>query len=164
MIYEDVFREFELKDVRYLVVGGIAVNLYGYIRLTMDLDIMIDLSEENLTKVVEIMGTLGYSPRVPVNPAEFISEKNREEWIKQKGAVVFTFIHQKQPYRHIDIFLNNPIDFGEAFSRKETMRIGGIMINVASIDDLIKMKSCTQRPRDIEDKVHLEKIKEMKKK
>jgi len=59
MIYEEIFREFELKDVRYLVVGGIAVNLYGYIRLTMDLDIMADLSDKNLWKVVEVMGQPG---------------------------------------------------------------------------------------------------------
>ncbi len=40
MIYEDIFREFELKGVCYLVVGGVAVNFYGYVRITMDLDIM----------------------------------------------------------------------------------------------------------------------------
>lgn len=163
MIYEDVFREFESKDVRYLVVGGIAVNLYGYIRLTMDLDIMIDLSEENIAKVVETMEKFGYSPRVPVNPKEFISEKNREQWIKEKVPVVFTFIDLKNPYKHIDVFLNNPVDFEEAFLRKEVIEIRGIKILVASIDDLIKMKYNTQRPRDKEDIIHLEKIKKMRK-
>lgn len=164
MIYEDVFREFERKDVRYLVVGGVAVNLYGYIRLTMDLDLMVDLSDENLSRVVEIMENLGYSPRVPINPKEFISESNRDEWIKEKGAVVFTFIDLKSPYKHIDIFLNNPIDFAKAFLRKEVMVVGGTKIFVASIDDIIKMKSITGRPRDKEDIIHLEKIKEMRKK
>ncbi len=163
MIYEDVFREFELKGVRYLVVGGIAVNLYGYVRLTMDLDIMVDLSEENLAKVIEIMKNLGYSPRVPVNPDEFISERNRDEWIKEKGAVVFTFIDLKNPYRHVDIFLNNPVEFEGAFLRKEVMEIRGIKILVASIDDIIKLKSITERPRDKEDIIHLEKIKGMRK-
>ena len=43
MIYEEIFREFEQKDVRYLIVGGMAVNLYGYLRLTIDLDLMVDL-------------------------------------------------------------------------------------------------------------------------
>ena len=53
-IYEEVFREFERKEVRYLVVGGMAVNLYGYVRLTVDLDFMADLLEKN--------GSLSKSP------------------------------------------------------------------------------------------------------
>ena len=42
MIYEEIFKEFESVGVRYLVVGGMAVNLFGYARLTMDMDIMVD--------------------------------------------------------------------------------------------------------------------------
>ncbi|MEM4313066.1 MAG: DUF6036 family nucleotidyltransferase [Thermoplasmata archaeon] len=164
MIYEDVLREFELKKVKYLVVGGIAVNLYGYVRITMDMDIMVDLSEKNLSKVMDVMEKLGYSPRVPVNPEEFILKKNRDKWIKGKNAVVFTFIDMKNPYKHIDIFLNNPIDFSKAYLRKEVMVIGGIKVFVASIEDIIKLKSIAGRPRDKEDIIHLKKIKKMKKK
>jgi len=53
MIYKEIFKEFELRGVRYLVVGGMAVNLYGYIRLTMDLDIMVELPDKNLLAVVK---------------------------------------------------------------------------------------------------------------
>jgi len=159
MIYEETFKEFQLRGVRYLVVGGMAVNLYGYIRLTMDLDIMIDLSDKNLSKVVDVMEKFAYTPRVPVNPHEFISEEKRDEWIKKKGAVVFTFIDLKKPFKQIDIFLSNPIDFEEAYSRREVMTIGGVKVSIVSIDDLIKMKASTGRPRDKEDIYHLERIK-----
>jgi len=164
MIYREIFKEFEKRDVRYLIVGGMAVNLYGYIRLTMDLDIMVDLSDRNVSKVVNVMEEFGYTPRVPVNPHEFISEEKRDEWIKEKGAVVFTFIDVKRPFKHIDIFLSNPIDFEEAYSRRELMTIGGIKLDVISMDDLIKMKASTGRPRDKEDIYHLERIKMLKRK
>jgi len=164
MIYEEIFKEFELRNVKYLVVGAVAVNLYGYVRMTMDLDIMVDLSDENLFKIVDVMEKCGYTPRVPVNPHEFISEEKREEWIKEKGAVVFTFIHPKKPFKQIDIFLNNPIDFEEAYSRRELMRIGGTEVSIASIDDLIKMKASTARPRDMEDVHHLKRIKKLRRK
>jgi len=159
MIYEEIFKEFELRGVRYLAIGGMAVNLYGYVRLTMDLDIMADLSDENLFKVVDVMEKFGYTPRVPVNPHEFISKEKREEWIKEKGAIVFTFIDLKSPFKHIDVFLSNPIDFEDAYLRKEVLTVGGIRINLASIDDLIKMKHSAGRPRDLEDINHLERIK-----
>ncbi len=164
MIYEEIFREFEQKDVRYLIVGGMAVNLYGYLRLTIDLDLMVDLSDENLSKIINVMERLGYIPKVPVNPHEFISKEKRDEWIRNKGAIVFTFIDPKAPFKVIDIFLVNPIDFEEAYTNKKVMKIKGISINIASIDDLIKMKSACGRPRDIEDIDHLMRIKELRKK
>ena len=164
MIYKEIFKEFETRDVRYLIVGGMAVNLYGYVRLTMDLDIMVDLSDRNVSKVVNVMEEFGYTPRVPVNPHEFISEEKRDEWIKEKGAVVFTCIDVKRPFKRIDIFLSNPIDFEETYSRRELMTIGGIKLSVISIDDLIKMKASTGRPRDKEDIYHLERIKMLKRK
>ena len=46
MIYEDVFRKLQEKKVQYLVVGGIAINLYGILRATADLDIMLQLKNE----------------------------------------------------------------------------------------------------------------------
>ncbi len=163
MIYEEIFKEFESGGVRYLVVGGMAVNLYGYARLTMDLDIMVDLSDENLSRLVAIMGENGYTPRIPVNPQEFISTEKRDEWVKEKGAVVFTFIDPKKPFKQIDIFLCNPIDFEEAYKRKTVMSVGGINMNIVSIDDLVKIKSFAGRPRDMEDISHLEIIMKLKK-
>jgi hypothetical protein len=162
MLYEEIFKEFELRNVRYLVVGGMAVNLYGYVRLTVDLDIMADLSEKNLSEIIKVMEKFGYTPRVPVNPHEFLSDEKREEWIKKKGAVVFTFIDLNEPFKHIDIFLSNPIKFEEAYSRKELMRVGGVKISIVSIDDLIELKSLSGRPRDMEDIDHLKRIKELR--
>ena len=162
MVYEEVFKEFELNGVRYIVTGGVAVNLYGYIRLTMDLDIMVDLSEENLIRVANVMQKLGYTPKLPVKAQDIVSKENREKWIKEKGAVVFTFIDLKNPYKIIDIFLINPIEYDEAYSRKEVLNIGGTVINLISIDDIIKMKSRTGRQRDFEDINHLERIKILK--
>lgn len=40
IIYEDVFREFQKQKVKYVIVGGIAVNLHGLLRNTADLDIL----------------------------------------------------------------------------------------------------------------------------
>lgn len=162
MIYEEIFKEFELKGIRYLVAGGIAVNIFGYVRMTMDLDIMVDLSDKNLSKLVEVMEKFGYTPRVPVDPHEILSKEKRDEWINKKAAVVFTFVNLGSPFKHIYIFLSNPIDFEEAYFKRELMVIGGVKVIVISIDDLIKMKTISGRPRDIEDIQHLERIKILK--
>jgi len=164
MIYEEVFREFELQGVRYLLVGGMAANIYGYVRMTMDLDIMVDLSEDNLSRIIHVIDKLAFSPRLPVDPHELISEEKRDEWIKQEGAVVFTFIDHKKPFRQIDVFLTNPVRFAEAYARRNDMTVGGITLSVASLDDLIMIKERAGRPRDLEDATHLKRIKVLKEK
>lgn len=159
MLYEEVFRAFEAAGIRYLVVGGIAVNLYGYARLTVGLDLMLDLSRDNLSHVVTALERLGYVPRTPVDARDVLSEEKRKAWRNEKGALVMTFHDPKAPFRQIDIFLENPIDFEQAYQRPRWFELRGVRVPVASIDDLIRMKSRTGRPRDQEDLHHLEEIK-----
>jgi hypothetical protein len=153
-----MFRELAVRRVRYLIVEGIAVNLHGYVRLTMDMDVMLDLSEANIEQAVLALELLGYAPRAPVKAAELVSAGKRREWIAQKRAVAFTFIHPATPFKMIDIFMDNPVDFDKAFDRRTRLNIGGVAVDVASVEDLINMKTISGRPRDMEDVEHLRKM------
>ena len=55
MFYEEIIREFNNAGVMYAIVGGMAVNLHGHIRMTADLDIILEMENRNLTKVVKIL-------------------------------------------------------------------------------------------------------------
>ena len=158
MLYEDVFREFDREQIRYLVVGGIAVNLYGYVRLTVDLDAMVDLSKDNLLKIVKTMDRLEYSPRNPVSTSDLVSEEKRNAWMREKGAIVFTYVHHRKASKQLDFFLENPIDFDNAYGRKQIMEISGLRIPVAAVDDIIALKAISGRPRDKEDIEYLRRI------
>ncbi|MFH1123975.1 MAG: hypothetical protein V1758_10000 [Pseudomonadota bacterium] len=87
-----------------------------------------------------------------------LSRKKREEWTEKKGAVVFTFIDPRKPFRQVDIFLINPMNFEEVHARRKEMTIGGIRMAVVCMEDLIEMKNAAGRPRDLEDVNHLRKI------
>lgn len=63
VFYEDVFRALNRHGVRYLIVGGVAVNLSGVPRMTKDLDLMLDLSPGNLALFLSAVRDLGYRPR-----------------------------------------------------------------------------------------------------
>lgn len=162
MFYQEVFRALQAAEVRYLVVGGLAVNLYGYVRMTVDMDIMVDLSEENMGRLVEVMEGLGYVPRLPVQGVALVSKQTRKEWIREKGATVFTFIDPKQPFKQVDIFLSNPLDFEQAYAQRQVITVGRTPISMISLDDLIRMKEAVGRPRDLEDVQHLHRIKQLK--
>ncbi len=163
MVYEEIFKALFEEEVKYLIVGGMAVNLYGYTRMTVDLDIMVDLKEENLKKLIKAMEKINCKPKVPVKPIDFTLSEKREEWAKEKGTVVFTFIDLSDPIKHVDIFLKNPIDFDKSYQSRTTIYIKSVPIYLISIDDLIELKKLSGRPRDLEDIHHLTLIKELKK-
>ena len=50
MFFEKIFKALNENNVKYLVIGGAAVNLHGYVRVTHDLDLFIALNESNIKK------------------------------------------------------------------------------------------------------------------
>jgi predicted nucleotidyltransferase len=162
MYYEDVFSKFNQKKVRYLIVGGLAVNLHGVPKMTADLDIMADLSKENLLRLIEAVTELGYLPRIPVKAIELANLHKREEWKKEKKMHVFTFWHPSKPYQQIDIFIENPIDFDAAYKSREIVKAGGLEIPLISLDHLIILKKISARKQDLSDIETLKKVKKLK--
>lgn len=132
--------------------------------MTADVDVMIDLAEENVERLLRAMEGLGYVPRVPVPAGDLVSREKREEWIREKGALVFTFLDPRNPLKHVDIFLSNPTDFMEAYARRQVIPIGEIEISTVPLDTLIEMKERSGRPRDLEDVRHLKMIRTLRQK
>jgi hypothetical protein len=67
----ELFRRLNDAGVPYVVVGGIAVILHGYKRLTDDIDLVVSLRPEDAARCVEVARGLGLRPRAPVDPALF---------------------------------------------------------------------------------------------
>ena len=62
--------------VRYLVVGGLAVAAHGYGRLTIDIDLVVQLAKANVLSALDALESLGYSPVAPVTAKDFAIEIN----------------------------------------------------------------------------------------
>jgi len=84
ILYGEILREFQKQKVRYVLVGGIAFNLLGGYRNTLDMDILVEMSDENLLKIVNILKKAGYHVKQPVDPAKIADKKIRKDWIKNK--------------------------------------------------------------------------------
>ena len=151
MILVKVFQELNQRKVRYLVAGGVAAILYGNPRLTKDLDLWVDLDEGNLRRLIGAFKALKFIPRAPVRAEDFISEKNRREWRKEKGMKAFTFINPKNPFENVDILLDVPVAFEAASRRRKQFRSGRVKIPTVSQKDLILMKKKAGRPQDLAD-------------
>ncbi|MGN6493035.1 MAG: hypothetical protein ACTHLE_13635 [Agriterribacter sp.] len=91
--------------VRYLIVGGYAVSVHGYPRSTKDMDICIERSEENATKMVRVIKDFGFDS-LDISETDFL-EKN---FITQLG------------YEPLRIDILNDLDgvaFEEAWENKQ---------------------------------------------
>jgi predicted nucleotidyltransferase len=161
MYYEEVFKALEENKVRYLVVGGVALVLHGVVRLTGDLDLMIDLETANVELFLKTMTLIGYKPKLPVKAAEFADPQKRASWITEKSMKVFPFIHEKDDYKIIDVFPENPIPFSKAYGDRQKITAGKLNIAVISFDDLIALKTLSGREQDKKD---IEMLREIKKK
>ena len=163
MFYEQVFRKLNKKRVRYLVVGGIAVNLHGFPRVTGDLDIMLDLNDgKSVNGFVEVIKVLGFKPKIPVQVDDFAIPSKRKSWIEEKNMKVFSVYNPSQEIEHIDVLIENLIDFDKAYKTREIVNAGNLKVPVVSIDDLIKLKKISGRKRDEIDIAALKEIKIVK--
>ena len=163
MFYEQVFRKLNKKRVRYLVVGGIAVNLHGFPRVTGDLDIMLDLNDgKSVNGFVEVVKVLGFKPKIPVQVDDFAIPSKRKSWIEEKNMKVFSVYNPSQEIEHIDVLIENLIDFDKAYKTREIVNAGNLKVPVVSIDDLIKLKKISGRKRDEIDIAALKEIKIVK--
>lgn len=161
MLYENILRSFYENNLEYTIIGGIAVNLHGYNRLTGDLDIILSLSDSNIKKFVHIVKNLGLIPRLPVRIEDFSDEKHRHMWIAEKNMKVFSVYNPKNPLEHIDVKIDEEEHIDYFIKNSLTLEAGDIKIFVVSIDDLIRLKKEAGRERDFVDIRALEKIKEI---
>lgn len=151
MFFADTFRALDDAEIRYLVVGGVAVVLHGFVRATADLDLMVDFDQPNLLRFLGLMKSRGYLPKAPVAIEAFAEPENRRSWREEKGMKVFTLQHPERAGELIDVFSWEPIPFVEAYPRRSIVPMDGYSISVAAIADLIALKRPVGRPQDLED-------------
>jgi hypothetical protein len=158
MYYFDVLEGLYKNHVKYLVVGGLSVNLYGVPRVTQDIDIIIAMTKGNILKITSLLKELGYVPRLPVNPDDLANHDKVKYWIKNKNLKAFSFYQRKANYKVIDIVLVHPLDFEKSFINRTVKKAKDIEIYLASIEDIIKMKALSGRPQDLSDIEMLKKV------
>ncbi|MBU0766628.1 nucleotidyltransferase family protein [Patescibacteria group bacterium] len=157
--YESVFRAFAENDIRYLIVGGLAVNLHGYPRFTNDIDVVIALDHENVTRLSDVMETLGYQKRLPISIQELEDEQKARSFIEEKGLTAYSFIHKTEPQFNVDILVAESMDFERFSEQRMHAEVWGIDVSVVSLDDLIAMKKQSDREKDVQDVVALLELK-----
>ncbi|NJO02172.1 MAG: hypothetical protein HC880_11220 [Bacteroidia bacterium] len=131
----------EKYDVEYLIVGGFAVAVHGYVRATGDLDVWINQSLENADKMLTVMLEFGFSP-YDFQLEDFLPD--------QEGKPGFVFIGE-EPIK-IDIIGDvGGLKFENSYANRKVIEIEGLEINFINFEDLIQSKKTANRPKDLLD-------------
>lgn len=159
--FETVATALDSGRVRYLVAGGLAVNAHGYIRLTMDIDIVIALDADNIRQAFRALAGIGYRPSIPIDAEAFAQPEQRTRWRDEKGMQVLNFHNDAFPGTSVDVFVHEPFDFTREYDAALNGELlPGVIVRFVSISTLISMKRAAGRPRDLDDIQHLEWLQE----
>jgi predicted nucleotidyltransferase len=148
---EAILSALNQRNVRYLVVGGVAVVLHGFLRTTRDLDLVIQLEAGNLREGLQALKDLGYQPVVPVPLEAFADAATRESWVREKNMVVFSLWHPDRAGFQVDLFAQEPFEFMEVYDRALRVPLDTTDATVISVQDLIALKRQAGRSQDLAD-------------
>lgn len=138
--------------LRYLLIGGYAVNYYGYNRNTEDMDVWLAPTNENKQAFVNTLICMNYSEG---EVASLLEEDFTVPFVGTIGSAdaaldVLTFVHRD-------------ISFDEAEKNKNTYEIQpGVFLSIVPYEILKEMKLRSHREKDFFDIARLEEIRNLK--
>jgi len=146
--------------VEFVVGGGVAAVLHGVERVTLDIDLALDMDPANVEKFLHVIRGLGLQPRVPILARDLMSREAVQRMIAEKGALVFSFVDFDRPLRHVDIFLQDNLSFGELNRDVREVVIENRKIKIIGIAKLIEIKRAISplRDKDLIDIKELERL------
>jgi Nucleotidyl transferase AbiEii toxin, Type IV TA system len=151
MFYLDLFGALARHRVRYVVVGGLALNLHGVERATMDVDLALALDPLNVEAAIDAFEELGLVPVAPVKIDEARDPETLRRWRRDKNMVAFGLRPAKGAGPTVDFLIEPVVPFATLAGNALAKAIGEITIPIASIDDLIALKRAAGRAIDLAD-------------
>lgn len=140
-------------NVRFLVVGGVAVCLHGYVRATLDLDILVEATEANARRLLETLGDWGEGFARELDVTDFVPAALGSIRIREEELTLDVFTLMRARTR------GEEWDYDQAVKDARVyLTTGGGKIAYLSADRLIALKTGTGRGKDAVDIENLEEI------
>ena len=136
--FTDFIECFNKFNVAYVLVGGMAVILNGYIRTTGDMDVWVKKTSENYKSIVSAFHKFGM-PVFDMTEEKFLDDK----------FDVWSF--GRDPSR-IDLMTEvKGLDFDDSFNKAQYFTEGSVSFRFLHINSLISAKRSSGRHRDLDD-------------
>jgi predicted nucleotidyltransferase len=142
--FQDFIRALNECDVEYVLVGGYAVILHGYSRTTGDMDIWVNPTTDNYTRLLRAFSLFGMS----------IFDMSLEKFLNTTAYDVFVF---GVPPVSIELMTKvKGLEFDHVLENAEWFDIDpSLKVRALGLPDLIMAKKAANRPKDLDDLAHL---------
>ena len=145
--------------VQYVLVGGLAVQLHGFLRTTFDIDLVLAMNDANLSRFITVAKRHGLVPVIPV-PIDSLRDASQiDRWHREKGMLAFSLREPHAGGGAVDVLVRPDVPFERLMANAVLGKLSDRQVPIACIDDLLVMKRIANRPKDQLDVVALEKIK-----
>ena len=136
-LIKEVASLLEQAGIGYLMTGSMAMAVYATPRMTRDIDMVIQVTHEDIEKIVELFQNDFY-----------IDETSVRQAVDNRG--MFNIIHNESVIK-IDFIVRKDEEYRlEEFARRQTVEIEGQPISVVAPEDLILSKLVWARQSDSE--------------
>jgi predicted nucleotidyltransferase len=138
------------NEIRFVLVGGLAVNAWGYVRGTQDVDLVPDPASDNLERLASLLVELG--GRVEVAEGRLAASAIRTFLAAGDRTQVSTELGP------VDVLQGLPQipSFAQLDADAVEVDLDGTVVRVCSLEALLAMKRASARPRDRDDLEALE--------
>jgi hypothetical protein len=141
---EQIFATLDAHAVDYVVVGGIAVQVHGHVRMTNDVDLIPSPTPENLKRLSDALTELD---------ASVLNAGSEHLQIDARMLPRATLWQFSTLHGDVDVLHDAPgaAPYPQLRERALVIALGDYSIPIAGLDDLIRMKRAAGRPVDMAD-------------
>ena len=141
---EKLLQSLNEHRARYVVIGATAFPVHGYARATLDIDLFIEPTPENATRVKAALADFGYE----------VTDLTIDDLVHKK-VLIRQYVIQTDLHPFVA-----GATFETVWANRVESRIGQTPAAFASLGDLIRMKEAAGRPKDLEDLKVLRKLRD----
>ena len=152
----DVLRALVASGARFAVAGGFACVAHGVVRVTVDLDLAVEVADENLERLWDTLSGLGFVTQQPIPRAQGVSAAALSQLAAEKNMRALSWVHPEQPFLVVDLLVGEAGAWSE--DHVEKMRLFGVETPVLRRAELIRQKRAVGREKDLVDVRELEKL------
>jgi len=135
--FKELFEFLNANKVEYMLLGGYAVIAYGYVRNTSDIDVVVSNGEENARRLMRALADFGFG-----------ETELRVDLFTEPDSVVRMGV---EPMKIEILNYLKGVDFKEAYSRRRSVEVEDISVDLIALQDLLANKRAVGRPKDLVD-------------
>lgn len=147
--FERLLARLAEAGVHFVLVGGLAVALNGYVRLTEDVDILVEPSGANVRRLLDCLADFGEGFARELNPGDFSDEEGAVRIVEETEQCQIDIFTRMAGHRYVDIVAD-----------AVRCSVGARKILHASRAALIRLKSASVREKDRLDVAALRRLEE----